>query len=26
MYVSSTLQEPSVGFNSLRHLWFSSGA
>jgi len=26
MYVSSTLQEPLVGFNSRRHLLFSSGA
>ena len=26
MYVSSTLQEPLVGFNSGRHLLFSSGA
>jgi hypothetical protein len=25
MYVSSTLQEPLVGFNSRRHLLFSSG-
>src|SRR6516164_7730616 len=26
MYVSSTLQEPLVGFNSRRHLLLSSGA
>src|SRR5579864_2290054 len=26
MYVSSTLQEPLVGFSSRRHLLFSSGA
>jgi hypothetical protein len=24
MYVSSTLHEPLVGFNSRRHLWFST--
>src|SRR5579871_3023289 len=26
MYVSSTLQEPLVGFSSRRHLWLISGA